>query len=89
MNILKIKNLLLASVLLVFPTSIFAGSGHYHYDGPDISGAKIKIFGPWLAPEDESFRDVLSIFEKETGASVEYGGSDEFEQIINLSLIHI
>ena len=84
MNILKIKNLLLASVLLVFPTSIFAGSGHYHYDGPDISGAKIKIFGPWLAPEDESFRDVLSIFEKETGASVEYGGSDEFEQIINI-----
>ena len=84
MNILKIKNLLLASVLLVFPTSIFAGSGHYHYDGPDISGAKIKIFGPWLAPEDESFRDVLSIFEKETGASVEYGGSDEFELIINI-----
>ena len=84
MNILKIKKLLLASVLLVFPTSIFAGSGHYHYDGPDISGAKIKIFGPWLAPEDESFRDVLSIFEKETGASVEYGGSDEFEQIINI-----
>ena len=58
MNILKIKKLLLASVLLVFPTSIIAGSGHYHYDGPDISGAKIKIFGPWLAPEDERFRDL-------------------------------
>ena len=54
------------------------------YSGPDLSGQKVKIFGPWLAPEDESFRDVLSIFEKATGASVEYGGSDEFEQIINI-----
>ena len=81
MNILKIKKFILAITLLVFPTSIIAGSGHYHYDGPDISGAKVKIFGPWLAPEDESFRDVLSIFEKETGASVEYGGSDQYEQI--------
>ena len=55
-----------------------------HYTGPDLSGQKVVIFGPWMAPEDESFRDVLSIFEKATGASVEYGGSDEFEQIINI-----
>ena len=45
MNIFKIKKFILAITILVFPTSIFAGSGHYHYDGPDISGAKIKIFG--------------------------------------------
>ena len=37
-----------------------------------------------MAPEDESFRDVISIFENATGATVEYGGSDEFEQIINI-----
>ena len=77
------KRFILAVILFILPTSIVAG-GHYTYNGPDISGAKVKIFGPWLAPEDESFRDVLSIFEKATGASVEYGGSDEFEQIINI-----
>ena len=61
-----------------------AGSHTYTYSGPDISGEKLTILGPWLAPEDESFRDVISIFENATGAVVEYGGSDEFEQIINI-----
>ena len=61
-----------------------AGSHAYTYSGPDISGEKLTILGPWLAPEDESFRDVISIFENATGAVVEYGGSDEFEQIINI-----
>ena len=61
--------------------SAFSGG---HYSGPDLSGQKVVIFGPWMAPEDESFRDVVSIFEKATGATVEYGGSDEFEQIINI-----
>ena len=71
----------LCAILLIPIKGVFAGG---HYSGPDLSGQKVKIFGPWLAPEDESFRDVLSIFEKATGASVEYGGSDEFEQIINI-----
>ena len=84
MNILKIKNLILASILLFFQQVYLAGSGHYHMMVQIFLEQKLKIFGPWLAPEDESFRDVLSIFEKATGASVEYGGSDEFEQIINI-----
>ena len=37
-----------------------------------------------MAPQDDDFRDVISIFEAATGASVEYGGSDEFESIINI-----
>ena len=41
--------------------SAFSGG---HYSGPDLSGQKVVIFGPWMAPEDESFRDVVSIFEK-------------------------
>ena len=86
MNILKIKKFILAITLFVFPTSIIAGSGHYHYDGPDISGAKVKIFGPWLAPEDGYMREIASIFEKATGATVEYGGSDSFEQQIVIDI---
>ena len=61
--------------------SAFSGG---HYTGPDLSGQKVVIFGPWMAPEDDKFRDVASIFENATGATVEYGGSDEFEQIINI-----
>ena len=62
----------------------FANSGSHSYTGPDLSGESLTILGPWMAPEDESFRDVISIFENATGATVEYGGSDEFEQIINI-----
>ena len=74
-------------VIALFAITLMPIKGAFsggHYTGPDLSGQKVVIFGPWMAPEDESFRDVLSIFEKATGASVEYGGSDEFEQIINI-----
>ena len=59
-------------------------SDSHTYTGPDLSGEKLTIFGPWLAPQDDDFRDVISIFEAATGATVEYGGSDEFESIINI-----
>ena len=62
----------------------YANAGSLAYTGPDLSGEKLTIFGPWLAPQDDDFRDVISIFEAATGASVEYGGSDEFESIINI-----
>ena len=65
-------------------TSNFANAGSHAYTGPDLSGEKLTIFGPWLAPQDDDFRDVISIFEAATGATVEYGGSDEFESIINI-----
>ena len=83
MNILNIKKISYYFCTIGFSNKYILVVDIISYDGPDISGAKLRIFGPWLAPEDESFRDVLSIFEK-TGASVEYGGSDEFEQIINI-----
>ena len=53
----------------------YANAGSHAYTGPDLSGEKLTIFGPWLAPQDDDFRDVISIFEAATGASVEYGGS--------------
>ena len=69
-------------VIAILPIkATFAGG---HYTGPDLSGQKVVVFGSWMAPQDDDFRDVVSIFEKATGATVEYGGSDEFEQIINI-----
>ena len=57
----------------------FSAFGGGHYTGPDLTGQKVVMFGPWLSPEQEIMREVGAIFEKATGATFEYG----------LSLIHI
>ena len=69
--------------VIIFSTSANAGG---HYTGPDLSGQKVTISGPWLAPEDGYMREIASIFEKATGATVEYGGSDSFEQQIVIDI---
>ena len=69
--------------VLCFNTNANAGG---HYTGPDLSGQKVTISGPWLAPEDGYMREIASIFEKATGATVEYGGSDSFEQQIVIDI---
>ena len=76
------KKLFLSAVALIVIAilPIKAAFSGGHYEGPDLSGQKVVVFGPWMAPQDDDFRDVVSIFEKATGATVEYGGSDEFEQ---------
>ena len=66
------------SALLILSSSASAGA----YKGPDLSGQKVVISGPWLAPQDEQFRKVIKAFTDSTGATVEYGGSDSFEQQI-------
>ncbi len=68
----------LVSALLILNSSASAGA----YKGPDLSGQKVVISGPWLAPQDEQFRKVIKAFTDATGATVEYGGSDSFEQQI-------
>ena len=69
--------------VIMFSASANAGG---HYTGPDLSGQKVTISGPWLAPEDGYMREIASIFEKATGATVEYGGSDSFEQQVMIDL---
>ena len=69
---------------VLFNSTAFA-DGH-KYSGPDLSGQKVVISGPWLAPEDGYMREIASIFEKATGAEVEYGGSDSFEQQIVIDI---
>ena len=82
---IKTIKLFLASAIaiLFFNSSAFAGG---HYTGPDLSGQKVTMFGPWLAPEDATMREVMDIFSKATGAEVEYGGSDSFEQQVMIDL---
>ncbi|PRY95274.1 maltose-binding protein /trehalose-binding protein /sucrose-binding protein [Hasllibacter halocynthiae] len=49
---------------------------------PDLSGQDLTVFGPWLSPEDERFRNMLAYFNEATGANAVYTGSDSFEQQI-------
>jgi alpha-glucoside transport system substrate-binding protein len=66
------------------------GEGAFSWDSynewaanaPDLSGQTVTITGPWLQPEDDFFRSVLTYFSEATGAEVIYTGSDSFEQQI-------
>ena len=78
------KILLISFLSFIFSFSAYAG-GH-KYTGPDLSGQKVVMFGPWLSPEQEIMREVGAIFEKATGATFEYGGSDSFEQQVMIDL---
>ncbi|MDZ5695753.1 ABC transporter substrate-binding protein [Chelativorans sp. M5D2P16] len=48
----------------------------------DLSGQQLTIFGPWLSEDEELFESIVAYFEEATGASVDYTGSDSFEQQI-------
>ncbi len=66
------------------------GEGDFSWDSyeawaanaPDLSGQQVTVFGPWLTPEDDRIRSILSHFASATGADVIYTGSDGFEQQI-------
>lgn len=48
----------------------------------DLKGEKITIKGPWLGADKKLVESVIAYFETATGATVEYAGSDSFEQQI-------
>jgi alpha-glucoside transport system substrate-binding protein len=52
------------------------------FEKMDLSGQTVTITGPWLAPENAIFQGILSYFAEATGATVQYTGSDSFEQQI-------
>lgn len=64
------------------------GEGDFNWDSYealksiDLSGETISVFGPWLGPDKVQVEIMISYFEEATGATVEYSGSDSFEQQI-------
>lgn len=52
------------------------------FDSMDLSGQTISIFGPWLGVDKENVDAMFDYFEQATGATVDYAGSDSFEQQI-------
>ncbi|EPX76087.1 Alpha-glucosides-binding protein periplasmic protein AglE precursor [Salipiger mucosus DSM 16094] len=68
------------------------GEGGFHWDSytafadsTDFSGETVSITGPWTGNEKEKVDIVFDYFEEATGATVNYSGSDSFEQDIVIS----
>lgn len=51
-------------------------------DAHDLTGQTIEITGPWTGLDAENVEKVLSYFESATGATVNYSGSESFENDI-------
>lgn len=51
----------------------------------DLTGETISISGPWTGPDAELFESIIAYFEEATGATVNYAGSESFEQDIVIS----
>ncbi len=54
-------------------------------DKYDLAGQTVEITGAWTGNEKEKVDKVFSYFESATGATVNYSGSDSFEQDIVIS----
>jgi len=73
---------------LIFPV----GEGDFSWDSYtsfadkyDLSGQTVEITGAWTGNEKEQVDAVFDYFEAATGATVNYSGSDSFEQDIVIS----
>ena len=95
------KSLLASGAALALTTGhawgqelLFApGSGAFNwgsYDAfaaaHDLSGQTLSISGPWIGPDAALVNSVLDYFRAATGATVNYSGSDSFEQDIVIAI---
>ncbi|MFK7870797.1 MAG: ABC transporter substrate-binding protein [Roseobacter sp.] len=89
-----------AAALALFAGSAYAdghllypvGEGDFSWDGYeafadkfDLTGQTVEITGAWTGNEKEQVDAVFDYFEAATGATVNYSGSDSFEQDIVIS----
>jgi alpha-glucoside transport system substrate-binding protein len=82
---LSLATLLSASVAQVFPVgedARFNWSDLERFEALDLSGQSISVFGPWLGPDRDLVLSIFKYFEMATGATINYAGSDSFEQQI-------
>ncbi len=69
------------------------GEGAFNWDSfeafaadHDLSGQELSIAGPWIGPDAVLMENVVAYFEAATGATVNYSGSDSFEQDIVIAI---
>lgn len=56
------------------------------FQAMDLSGQEVSILGPWLGPDRDLVNSVLDYFVAATGATVNFAGSDSFEQQIVIDI---
>lgn len=74
--------LLFAGAVAANAGSHTAGTMMAEIEAMDLSGETLSVFGPWLTADQENFQKIIDGFTAATGATVEYAGSDSFEQQI-------
>ncbi|MFI6575724.1 ABC transporter substrate-binding protein [Nocardiopsis sp. NPDC050513] len=71
-----------AALLALGLTATACGGGGGTGASADLEGSTLEIVGPWAGTEQESFEQVLSLFEEQTGATVEYSGAGDDLQTV-------
>jgi len=71
-----------AQVFPVGEDTRFNWSDLERFEALDLSGQRISVFGPWLGPDRDLVLSIFDYFERATGATINYAGSDSFEQQI-------
>jgi len=74
---------------LIYP---IGGDSRFHwsdldrFQAMDLSGQEVTILGPWLGPDRDLVNSMLDYFVAATGATVNFAGSDSFEQQIVIDI---
>jgi alpha-glucoside transport system substrate-binding protein len=76
------KKLLAGASAIALVLASVGGASAASHSMPDLTGQTLTLFGPWLTADQENFQKVIDGFVDATGATVEYAGSDSFEQQI-------
>ena len=74
---------------LIYPVgedSRFHWSDLDRFQAMDLSGQQVTVLGPWLGPDRDNVNIMLDYFVAATGATVNYAGSDSFEQQIVIDI---
>lgn len=74
---------------LIYPIgedSRFHWSDLDRFQDMDLSGQEVSVLGPWLGPDRDLVNSMLDYFVAATGATVNYAGSDSFEQQIVIDI---
>ncbi len=66
--------------------SRFSWSDLDRFQAMDLSGQEVTVLGPWLGGDRDLVNSVLNYFVAATGATVNYAGSDSFEQQIVIDI---
>jgi alpha-glucoside transport system substrate-binding protein len=78
-----VRTLALAGLIVsTIAAPVFAADTMAEISAMKLSGQTINIYGPWTGPDEDNFRKVIGKFVDATGATVNYTGSQSFEQQI-------